>query len=230
MKVYQDETLPIIIAYTQCNSEETGEAMAKEIKKICMEQKRKIEVIPLLAQDMKVGKKDNPIILPKYGVDKLLESSFKKIEGAVQSACFHSIREQIRTNYKASIQKKLDKVDEVLKAHLSILNNITNQIMNNISVFKSMGIDTGKNDIQYKEMEEWQKISKDEISEEFHKRIETFFNKGITKFIVTEYIKTFTDSMIKSFNETFENIDNYMVEKMGEQVQIISKKIISQFK
>ena len=88
-------------------------------------------------------------------------------------------------NKQLEIKGKSEKINQ------GILNNITNQIMNNISVFKSMGIDTGKNDIQYKEMEEWQKISKDEISEEFHKRIETFFNKGITKFIVTEYIKTF---------------------------------------
>ncbi len=263
-------------------------------------------------------------MVKKFGIDKLLKYSFEKIEGAVKSACFHSIRQQIKTNYEKKIKKIHQKLKDQVKEQLNnfssnvslsdlaekdlklfeivtksliyeddkknlsyeskeslleflrefvshcsdklnafmekfvikksielatsyhdkqseikgksdkinqgILNNITNQIMNNISVFKSMGIDTGKNDIQYKEMEEWQKISKDEISEEFQKQIETFFNKGITKFIVTEYIKTFTDEKIKSFNETFNNIDDYMVEKTGEQIKIISKQIISQFK
>ena len=327
MKVYQDETLPIIIAYTQCTSEETGEAMAKEIKKTCMEQKRKIEVIPLLAQDMKVGKKDNPTILPKYGVDKLLESSFKKIEGAVQSACFHSIREQIRTNYKASIQKKLDKVDEVLKAHLSILNSnqhlnqlkdkilkmfeviikilvfeedekkslsensklnllnflaeyvqicteklnefmkkkvieksvelansyfinqkdikeksdkinegiitsLTNKIMDNVSLFQSIGLDTGSKDMKskYKEIDEWKKISEDEITKEFNQKIEIFFNKGITKFIIRKFIDKLTKAMINSFNSILAKIDNYMVEKTGRQVEEISKNIIKELK
>ena len=79
-------------------------------------------------------------------------------------------------------------------------------------------------------MEEWQKISKDEISEEFHQKIEKFFNKGITKFIATEFIKVITDSMVNSFNDTFNNIDSYMVEKVGEQVKIISKEIIKQLK
>ena len=324
IKIYHDENLPIVIVYTQAISPNDSQAMEKAIDEICMEQNRKIKVISILAEDKKVGYGDNSIVVKKFGIDKLLKYSFEKIEGAVKSACFHSIRQQIKTNYEKKIKKIHQKLKDQVKEQLNnfssnvslsdlaekdlklfeivtksliyeddkknlsyeskeslleflrefvshcsdklnafmekfvikksielatsyhdkqseikgksdkinqgILNNITNQIMNNISVFKSMGIDTGKNDIQYKEMEEWQKISKDEISEEFQKQIETFFNKGITKFIVTEYIKTFTDEKIKSFNETFNNIDDYMVEKTGEQIKIISKQIISQFK
>ena len=325
MKIYHDETLPIIIVYTQCISEDDQKDMEKEIRKICMEQNRKIDVVSILAEDKKVGKKENKIIIKKYGIDDLLEKSFEKIEGSVQSACFHSIREQIKTNYKKKITKIHQKIKNQVKEQLNnfssnislsdladkdlklfeiitqtlifedednkklsdnskealleflkdfvsfcsqklndfmeklvikksielatsyhnkqeeiheksdkinkgILNNITNQILNNISLFKTIGINTGKNDIKYKEMEEWQKISKDEISEEFHQKIEKFFNKGITKFIATEYIKVITDSMVNSFNETFNNIDNYMVEKVGEQVKMISKEIIKQIK
>ncbi len=324
IKIYHDENLPIVIVYTQAISPNDSQAMEKAIDEICMEQNRKIKVISILAEDKKVGYGDNSIVVKKFGIDDLLKYSFQKIEGAVKSACFHSIRQQIKTNYEKKIKKIHQKLKDQVKEQLNnfssnvslsdlaekdlklfeivtksliyeddkknlsyeskeslleflrefvshcsdklnafmekfvikksielatsyhdkqseikgksdkinqgILNNITNQIMNNISVFKSMGIDTGKNDIQYKEMEEWQKISKDEISEEFQKQIETFFNKGITKFIVTEYIKTFTDEKIKSFNETFNNIDDYMVEKTGEQIKIISKQIISQFK
>ena len=327
MKVYHDETLPIIIAYTQCFSEEIGESMSKEIKKICMEQNRNLEVIPVLAQDMNVGRKNNPTLVEKFGIDKLLESSFKKIEGAVQSACFHSIREQIKTNYKASIKKNMQKVNERMKAQLSTLNsnqnlnqlkdkilkmfeviiktlifeedetkslsensklnllnflaeyvqicteklnefmkkkvveksielansyfinqkdikeksdkinegiitNLTNKIMDNVSLFQSIGLDTGSKDIKskFKEMDEWKKLSEDEITKEFNEKIEIFFNKGITKFIIWKFINILTETMVNSFNSTLEKIDNYMVEKTGEQVKEISKNIIKELK
>jgi len=321
IKIYHDETLPIIIVYTQAISPNDSKAMEKSINDICMEQNRKIDVISILAEDKKVGSEEKNIIVEKFGIDKLLKKSFEKIEGAVQSACFHSIREQIKSNYEKKIKEIHQKLKNQIKEQLNnfnseislsdlaekdlklfemitktlifeggenkklsesskealleflrdfvsycskklnifmeklvikksielatsyhneqtkikeksdkinkgILNDITNQIMNHITIFKTMGINTGKNDIQFKEMEELQKTSKDEISDEFHRRIEKFFNKGITKYIVTEFIKTFTDSMIKSFNETFDNIDSYMVEKTGEQVKIISQDII----
>lgn len=321
IKIYHDETLPIIIVYTQAISPNDSKAMEKSINDICMEQNRKIDVISILAEDKKVGSEEKNIIVEKFGIDKLLKKSFEKIEGAVQSACFHSIREQIKSNYEKKIKEIHQKLKNQIKEQLNnfnseislsdlaekdlklfemitktlifeggenkklsesskealleflrdfvsycskklnifmeklvikksielatsyhneqtkikeksdkinkgILNDITNQIMNHITIFKTMGINTGKNDIQFKEMEELQKTSKDEISDEFHRRIEKFFNKGITKYIVTEFIKTFTDSMIKSFNETFNNIDSYMVEKTGEQVKIISQDII----
>lgn len=321
IKIYHDETLPIIIVYTQAISPNDSKAMEKSINDICMEQNRKIDVISILAEDKKVGSEEKNIIIEKFGIDKLLKKSFEKIEGAVQSACFHSIREQIKSNYEKKIKEIHQKLKNQIKEQLNnfnseislsdlaekdlklfemitktlifeggenkklsesskealleflrdfvsycskklnifmeklvikksielatsyhneqtkikeksdkinkgILNDITNQIMNHITIFKTMGINTGKNDIQFKEMEELQKTSKDEISDEFHRRIEKFFNKGITKYIVTEFIKTFTDSMIKSFNETFDNIDSYMVEKTGEQVKIISQDII----
>ena len=325
MKIYHDETLPIIIVYTQCISEDDKEIMEKAINNICMEQNRKIDIVTILAEDKQVGKKKDNHFIKKYGIDKLLKKSFEKIEGAVQSACFHSIREQINSNYKENITKIHQKLKNQVKEQINnfnvnislsdladknlklfelitktlifegeenkklsnnskealleflrdffcfcsqklndfmeklvikksielaisyhnkqeeiheksekinkgIMNKITNQILNNISLFKTIGINTGKNDIKYKEMEEWQKISKDEISEEFHKKIEKFFNKGITKYIATEYIKQITDSMIKSFMETFNNIDNYMVKRLGEHVNLMSKELIKQIK
>ena len=325
MKIYHDETLPILIPYTQCISEEAGEIMMKEIDKICMKENRKIKIIPVLAKDKKVGKKGNYTILPKYGIEDLLKVSFEKIEGAVKSACFHSIREQIKNNYKNSIKQKQQKIKTAIKGHLNtfntnlplnklkekilklfeivikilifeedetkllsensklnllnfleeytqictdklnefmkkkviekslelansyfitqkdikeksdkvnqgIINNLTNSIIENISIFKTMGLDTGSKDIKnkYKEMEEWKKISEDEISKEFNQKIEIFFNKGITRFIVGEFIRILTDCMVNSFNDTFNNIDNYMVEKTGKQVKLISENIIKQ--
>ena len=327
MEIYHDETLPIIIVYTQCIYEGAGEKMRKEIEKICMKRNRKIKIIPILAKDKKVGTKANPTIVPKFGIDELLKYSFEKIEGAVKSACFHSIREQIKNNHKNNIEKKKQKIDSVKKAHLDtfnssipldklkekimklfeiiikilifeedekntlsensklnllnflekytktctqklndfmqkkvieksielantyftnqnnikeksnkinegILNNLTNSILDNISIFKTMGINTGSKDFKekYKEMEEWKKISEEEISNEFQKQIEIFFNKGITEYIVGEFTRLLSECMVNSFDVAFNNIDNYMVEKTGKQVKIISDKIIELIK
>ena len=325
MKIYHDETLPIIIVYTQCISEDDSNDMEKAINDICMEEKRKIDIISILAEDKQVGRKADNNVIKKYGMDKLLEKSFEKVEGAVQSACFHSIREQIKTIYQKKIKKIHQKIKNQVKEKLSnfnsnislsnlaekdlklielitktlifeedenkklsensketlfeflkdfvnfcsqklnefmeklvikkstelalsyhnkqeeiheksdkinkgIMNDITNKIINNISFFKTIGINTGKNDIKYKEMEEWKKISEDEISEQFNKSIEEFFNKGITKYIVSEFTKTITNSMMDSFNETFEKIDDYMIEKIGAQVKNMSDEIIKQIK
>ena len=327
MKIYHDETLPIIIAYTQCTSEDDGEKMKIEIEKICKEQNRKIEIILVLAKDAKVGRKENPTIVPSYGIDNLLKSSFGKIEGAVKSACFHSIREQIKNNYKASIKKNQQKIKDAVKGHLSSFNisiplkelknkilkifeiiikilifdgdetktlseksksnllnfldeytqtcadklnnfmkqkvieksielaqtylsnqenikqksnkindgfflNLSNSIIENISILDNIGVNTGSKDIKnkYKELEEWKKISEEELSNEFNQKIEAFFNIGITKFILEEFLKILTECLINSFNDTFNNIDDYMVEKTGAQVKVISENIIKQIK
>ena len=79
-------------------------------------------------------------------------------------------------------------------------------------------------------MEEWKRISEDEISKEFHQKIQAFFNKGITKFIIAEFIRILTETMLSSFNDSFNKIDNYMIEKTGEQIKAISKGIIQQLK
>ena len=124
------------------------------------------------------------------------------------------------------IKEKSDKVNQ------GIINNLTNSIIENISIFKTMGLDTGSKDIKnkYKELEEWQKISEEELSKEFNQKIEMFFNIGITKFILGEFLRILTECLIKSFNDTFNNIDNYMVEKTGVQVKEICENIIKQIK
>ena len=36
--------------------------------------------------------------------------------------------------------------------------------------------------------------------------------------------------MIKSFMETFNNIDNYIIKRLGEHVNLMSKELIKQIK
>ena len=132
-------------------------------------------------------------------------------------------------NKQEEIHEKSEKINK------GIMNKITNQILNNISLFKTIGINTGKNDIKYKEIME---KAINNICMEQNRKIDIVtilaedkqVGKGITKYIATEYIKQITDSMIKSFMETFNNIDNYMVKRLGEHVNLMSKELIKQIK
>jgi hypothetical protein len=152
--------------------------------------------------------------------EKLNEFMKKKVvEKSIELANSYFINQK-------DIKEKSDKINE------GIITNLTNKIMDNVSLFQSIGLDTGSKDIKskYKEMDEWKKISEDEITKEFNQKIEIFFNKGITKFIIGEFINKLTETMVNSFNATLEKIDNYMVEKTGEQVKEISKNIINELK
>jgi GTPase SAR1 family protein len=69
MKIYHDETLPIIIVYTQCISEDDEKSMEEAIKSICMEQNRNIDIVSILAEDKEVGRSNHKAIVQKYGID-----------------------------------------------------------------------------------------------------------------------------------------------------------------
>ena len=150
-------------------------------------------------------------------MNKFIEK--KVLEKSVELANTYLINQK-------DIKEKSDEINN------SILNNITEKILDNISIFKTIGLDTGSKEInsKYKQLEEWQKISEDELSKEFNQKLEKFFNYGITKFIVETFIELLKTTMSKSFKNTFKIIDNYMIEKTGEQIKAISKNIILQIK
>ena len=150
-------------------------------------------------------------------LNKFIEK--KVLEKSVELANTYLINQK-------DIKEKSDEINN------SILNNITEKILDNISIFKTIGLDTGSKEInsKYKQLEEWQKISEDELSKEFNQKLEKFFNYGITKFIVETFIELLKTTMSKSFKNTFKIIDNYMIEKTGEQIKAISKNIILQIK
>ena len=120
MKIYDDETLPIIIVYTKAYDENDADEMSKQIKNICNKYNRNIEIVKVVSKDKVMKSQGKKLLIKKNGITDLIKITFGKIEKAVESACFHSIKQNIKNNY----QEKMNKLHDDLKIQL------TNQINN----------------------------------------------------------------------------------------------------
>ena len=115
MKTYDDETLPIIIVYTKAYDDNEANEMSNQIKEICSKYNRNIEIVKVVSKDKEINNKGRKIVIKQNGITDLIKITFGKIEKAVESACFHSIKQNIKNNY----QEKMNKLHDDLKIQLS---------------------------------------------------------------------------------------------------------------
>ena len=127
MNIYDDNTLPIIIVYTEAYDEETYEKVCDEVKKVLNDKidKNKIKeinTIPVVAKkkEIKVGKISTTI--EKFGIKPLMDISVKKIILAVNSACFFSFKNKLKKDYEKKIEKKRE---DIIKNTNSQINSFT---------------------------------------------------------------------------------------------------------
>ena len=92
--------------------------MSNQIKEICSKYNRNIEIVKVVSKDKEINNKGRKIVIKQNGITDLIKITFGKIEKAVESACFHSIKQNIKNNY----QEKMNKLHDDLKIQL------TNQI------------------------------------------------------------------------------------------------------
>lgn len=129
MNIYDDNTLPIIIVYTEAYDEETHEKVCDEVKKVLNDKidKNKIKeinTIPVVAKkkEIKVGKISTTI--EKFGIKPLIDISVKKIILAVNSACFFSFKNKLKKDYEKKIEKKRE---DIIKNTDSQINSFTSE-------------------------------------------------------------------------------------------------------
>ena len=127
MNIYDDNTLPIIIVYTEAYDEETYEKVCDEVKKVLNDKidKNKIKeinTIPVVAKkkEIKVGKISTTI--EKFGIKPLMDISVKKIILAVNSACFFSFKNKLKKDYEKKTEKKRE---DIIKNTNSQINSFT---------------------------------------------------------------------------------------------------------
>jgi predicted GTPase len=120
MKIYDDETLPIIIVYTKAYDENDADEMSKQIKNICNKYNRNIEIVKVVSKDKVMKSQGKKLLIKKNGITELIQITFNKIEKAVKSACFHSIKQNIKNNYN----------EKMKKIHNNLNIEVTNQINN----------------------------------------------------------------------------------------------------
>ena len=128
MGIYDDETLPIIIVYTEAYSEEITEEVCEQVK-IILEQKtdkkkiKEINIMPIVAKEKEIKMGNITTKIEKFGINSLIDISMKKISLAINSACFFSFKNKLKKDFEKKINDKK--------------NIITNNIIKTINEFVS---------------------------------------------------------------------------------------------
>ena len=78
MNQYDDNNLPIIIVITQNYDDEATEIMTKKIKEEFEFLNRDMTILPVIAKDKKIIKKNKQFVYEKEGIEELLKVSFEK--------------------------------------------------------------------------------------------------------------------------------------------------------
>ena len=198
MSIYDDDTLPIIIVYTEAYSDKIAEDVCFEVKKVLndivnKEKIKEINIIPVLAKDKEIIVGDISDTVEKYGIKPLMDISVKKIMGAVNSACFFSFKNKLKKDY----EKKIEDMCEIIK-------NGTNEIIqkfqpgNIISNINLLNSGIIKNKImkkllEYQTLTENSKTLLNKLLKNYQEYIDKQCNKNLSSFLS----KCISDSIIE---------------------------------
>ena len=127
MNIYDDETMPIILVYTKAFDDEADEAI-EEIKNILYEkiQKRNIEILKVVSKEKEINFKNEKIFIEKFGIKDLMILTFEKVNKAVKSAAFYSIKNQVLNNFKDELKEISE--NKVKKTIFHSINSLANGI------------------------------------------------------------------------------------------------------
>ena len=223
MSIYDDDTLPIVIVYTEAYDEETAEKVCNEVKKVLQEKTDKnkikeINIIPIVAK-----KKENKIgnittVIEKYGIKPLMDISVKKIMLAVNSACFFSLKNKLKKDYEKKIEKKSS----------DIINNIDGKINNftsgnkisNITILNTSII---QNSIIFKMLEEPLTKSIKSKVKELLQNFQKFIDKETTENLPYFFSSCLSESLMEYKKE------NLGTEENSEEDDVNMKEEINKY-
>ena len=146
MSIYDDDTLPIIIVYTEAYSEQSTEDVCVEVKDVLgnlmanKEKIKEINIMPVVAKDKEIKSGKSCTIIEKFGIKPLMDLSIKKIMAAVNSACFFSFKNKLKKDYENIVETKCtniknntnNKVNEFLPGNkIANINSLNSPIIKN---------------------------------------------------------------------------------------------------
>ena len=203
MKIYDDDTLPIIIVYTEAYNEEDVEAVTLEINKVLREKiskNKEINICQVVAKnkDIKIGGQN--FIIEKTGIKQLMDLSLQKIMLAVNSACFYSFKNKLKNDNSNDISQKNTQLKKLINERISEFQP-RNKI-SNISQLNKQTVNRIINKI----------LNQKEIIKEVKDIISMLFKK-YQEFILNESNKLFPEFMGNCSSELFINYKNENKEK-----------------
>jgi len=146
MSIYDDNTLPIIIVYTEAYSEEITEEVCNEVKKVLEEKTNKdkikeINIVPIVAKNKEIKMRGCTHTIEKFGIKSLMDISLKKIILAVNSACFFSYKNKLKKEYENKLKNICDNIKNDINkkvdgftsgSQISQINSLNSFIVKNI--------------------------------------------------------------------------------------------------
>ena len=208
MNIYDDNTLPIVIVYTEAYDEESTEEACDEVKKV-LEKKidknkiKEINIIPIVAKKNEIKVGNICTTIDKFGIKPLLDISIKKIMQAVNSACFFSFKNKIKKDYEKKIKNKKN---EIINKNNQKVDSFTP--VNKISDITSLNSQI----IQYYII---QKIFEKQINKKIKSQVTNLLN-DFQKFILSECNKNLPHFFSVCMSESIMEYKNENMEKKEE--------------
>ena len=223
MSIYDDDTLPIVIVYTEAYDEETAEKVCGEVKKVLQEKTDKnkikeINIIPIVAKKKEIKVGNVKTVIEKFGIKSLMDISVKKIMLAVNSACFFSLKNKLKKDYEKKIEKKSS----------DIINNIDGKINNftsgnkisNITILNTSII---QNSIIFKMLEEPLTKSIKSKVKELLQNFQKFIDKETTENLPYFFSSCLSESLMEYKKE------NLGTEENNEEDDVNMKEEINKY-
>ena len=217
-KIYQSNSIPIIIVYTQAVSKKKIEAMKNFIHDNF---DFSHDFIPVLAlQEILVD--DLPPVNP-YGIDKLKEISVLRAKKAVKSSCYEFNVLKTKREVKEIINTKKENLNNVLNNIIAEKIEIITEEKTKEEIYEDLN-DLLVNIISYNINMD----NKNLVSEQSPKLIKDFVNKFVDE-SMPKFDALFEKYIQEKSNELANNLYNYQ-NNYNQSYYINNKKNIEQFK
>ena len=246
MGIYDDDTLPIIIVYTEAYSDNTTEEVCAEVKKVLgnlmanNEKIKEINIMPVVAKNKEIKLGGISTTIEKFGIKPLMDLSIKKIMAAVNSACFFSFKNKLKKDYEKKIENKCTNIKNDTDAKVKEFlpgNKITNINSLNSPIIKNHVL---KKLLEYKTLTENSKTLVTKLIKNYQQFIDSECINNLSRFLS----KCISDSIMEYKNENIEKKDednedednanikeklniytmNYMQKKKGDEKKNNIKK------
>ena len=212
MNQYDDNNLPILIVITQNYDDEPTETMTKIITDEFRFLNREIKILPVIAKEKTLIKKNKKFVIEKDGIDELIKISFEKSQKAIYPAFMKSIKEKIIQTFALNTENKKNKLKNDLK-------EIVQKILNEMTEEESIGSKISKlSTIIEKTLNIFFEISM--ISEKSKNDINSFLDNlckwcvGRLNDIISDLVKENSNELsLLLFNEQTKVKKNHNVEK-----------------
>lgn len=219
-KIYDDNTLPIIVVYTKAMVPDIYRPIETKVKDL----KLKLEFVPVISKDIEIEeecdddeeeneqdetnnnkKKMKKKLIKKKGVKKLMDLSVEKAGLAVQSACYTGIKNNIRDDVQKNNKIQNEKMEQYIKQENIKKINKFQEGMDLKEMIDSIS-DLLNNVLKFYLYDGVQSLSRD-TSDSIEYFLELFFNKNL---------KEYRDIFESLVNENSENIAKKLFDRQRE--------------